>query len=93
MHRIGRTGRAGSCGEAISLVCADEKKLLFSIERLIKQSIPIKTCDHFNFEKDVPTHKKEPSHQNNVLKTTPLTTRHTKKNNFKKRKNKYKEKI
>ncbi|MES1983051.1 MAG: DEAD/DEAH box helicase [Pseudomonadota bacterium] len=41
VHRIGRTGRAGSEGEASSLVCIDEKKLLQDIERLIKREIPV----------------------------------------------------
>ena len=40
VHRIGRTGRAGSAGHAISLVSADEGKLLRGIERLIKQELP-----------------------------------------------------
>jgi ATP-dependent RNA helicase RhlE len=40
VHRIGRTGRAGSQGEAISLVCVDEKSYLHDIERLIKRDIP-----------------------------------------------------
>jgi len=40
VHRIGRTGRAGAEGEAISLVCVDELKLLADIERLIKREIP-----------------------------------------------------
>ena len=40
VHRIGRTGRAGNEGEAISLVCIDEKMLLRSIEKLIKKEIP-----------------------------------------------------
>ncbi|HEX4329247.1 MAG TPA: DEAD/DEAH box helicase [Burkholderiales bacterium] len=40
VHRIGRTGRAGATGEAISLVCVDEKDFLRDIERLIKREIP-----------------------------------------------------
>ena len=40
VHRIGRTGRAGNEGEAISLVCVDEHKLLRDIERLIKRELP-----------------------------------------------------
>jgi ATP-dependent RNA helicase RhlE len=40
VHRIGRTGRAGNDGEAISLVCVDEHAFLRDIERLIKRSIP-----------------------------------------------------
>jgi len=39
IHRIGRTGRAGADGEAISLVCVDEHLFLRDIERLIKRSI------------------------------------------------------
>jgi len=40
VHRIGRTGRAGNEGDAISLVCVDEHYLLRNIERLLKQNIP-----------------------------------------------------
>ena len=39
VHRIGRTGRAGNGGEAISLVCVDEHEYLKNIEKLIKQEI------------------------------------------------------
>ncbi|MGC4060072.1 MAG: DEAD/DEAH box helicase [Aquabacterium sp.] len=40
VHRIGRTGRAGADGEAVSLVCVDEDGFLADIEKLIKRSIP-----------------------------------------------------
>ncbi len=40
VHRIGRTGRAGSTGEALSLVCQEEIKLLAAIERVLKREIP-----------------------------------------------------
>ena len=40
VHRIGRTGRAAATGEALSLVCVDEHKLLHDIERLLKKEIP-----------------------------------------------------
>ncbi len=39
VHRIGRTGRAGMSGEAVSLVCVDEHKLLADIERLMKRKL------------------------------------------------------
>ncbi|MGF1458918.1 MAG: DEAD/DEAH box helicase [Leptolyngbyaceae cyanobacterium] len=40
VHRIGRTGRAGNEGDAVSLVCVDEHYLLRNIERLLKRDIP-----------------------------------------------------
>lgn len=47
VHRIGRTGRAGTEGAAISLVCIDENKLLHDIERLIKKQIEVLTYPGF----------------------------------------------
>jgi len=41
VHRIGRTGRAGSLGRAVSLVSSDENALLRDIERLLKRTIPV----------------------------------------------------
>ncbi|MGZ5050379.1 MAG: DEAD/DEAH box helicase [Methylobacter sp.] len=40
VHRIGRTGRAGASGEAISLVCPEEAWMLAEIEKLLKREIP-----------------------------------------------------
>ncbi|TXI30480.1 MAG: ATP-dependent helicase, partial [Aquipseudomonas alcaligenes] len=50
VHRIGRTGRAGATGEAVSLVCADEVELLAAIETLIGQVI--RRQDEPGFEPD-----------------------------------------
>jgi ATP-dependent RNA helicase RhlE len=57
VHRIGRTGRAGNEGEARSLVCVDEHKLLRDIERLLKRDIPRDTIP--GYEPD-PSIKAEP---------------------------------
>ena len=47
VHRIGRTGRAGATGEAVSLVCLDEEIFLRDIEKLIKRAIPRETISGF----------------------------------------------
>jgi ATP-dependent RNA helicase RhlE len=57
VHRIGRTGRAGADGEAVSLVCVDENGFLADIEKLIKRSIPKEAVP--GFEPD-PSAKPEP---------------------------------
>ena len=54
VHRIGRTGRAGSKGEAISLVSADEAKQLFAIERLIQKKLERIMVDDFWPDHNVP---------------------------------------
>ena len=51
VHRIGRTGRAGTPGEAISLVSPDEDRLLVEIEKLLKRPIPRKTPDNFDLDR------------------------------------------
>jgi ATP-dependent RNA helicase RhlE len=57
VHRIGRTGRAGSEGEASSLVCVDELKLLKDIERLIKRELLKQVVPGFEVD---PSIKPEP---------------------------------
>jgi len=57
VHRIGRTGRAGNEGEALSLVCVDELKLLYDIEKLLKRKIPSVTIAGYDPD---PTIKAEP---------------------------------
>ena len=57
VHRIGRTGRAGASGEAISLVSADEFPQLADIERLIQQLLTRKLIDGFEPVHDLPESK------------------------------------
>jgi ATP-dependent RNA helicase RhlE len=54
VHRIGRTGRAGATGEAISLVSADEVDLLSDIERLTQKLLDRREVDGFEPEHSVP---------------------------------------
>jgi ATP-dependent RNA helicase RhlE len=55
VHRIGRTGRAGEEGVAVSLVSAEEVAQLQKIERLIKQSLPRHEIEGFEPEHRLPT--------------------------------------
>ena len=50
VHRIGRTGRAGASGEAVSLVCMDEEGFMMEIERFTKQEIPVQVLEGFGPE-------------------------------------------
>ncbi len=50
VHRIGRTGRAGVPGHAVSLVSQDEEELLRAIEKLLKRKIDLKTAAGYDGE-------------------------------------------
>jgi ATP-dependent RNA helicase RhlE len=50
VHRIGRTGRAGNDGAAVSLVCMDEEGFMQEIERFTKQRIPAQVIEGFGPE-------------------------------------------
>ena len=54
VHRIGRTGRAGATGQAISLVSADEVDLLSDIERLTQKLLERREIDGFEPDHSVP---------------------------------------
>jgi len=60
VHRIGRTGRAGASGEALSLVSSEERIQLRDIERLIKLDLPSSVLPGF-----------EPTHTHNVPRAAP----------------------
>ncbi|MCW8930807.1 MAG: DEAD/DEAH box helicase [Gammaproteobacteria bacterium] len=64
VHRIGRTGRAGATGEAVSLVSADEFKLLSDIEQLTQQLLTREYIEGFDPVHDLPvsTLRKPPKH-------------------------------
>ncbi len=53
IHRIGRTGRAGQTGDAISLVCIDEADLLRGVQRLLRRAIPWTVEEGFIPDRDV----------------------------------------
>jgi ATP-dependent RNA helicase RhlE len=56
IHRIGRTGRAGASGEAISLVCIDEVDLLRAIQRMLRKAIPWTVEEGFIPDRSVEPH-------------------------------------
>ncbi|MBQ1657239.1 MAG: DEAD/DEAH box helicase [Rhodocyclaceae bacterium] len=50
VHRIGRTGRAGASGQAVSLVCMDEEGFMHAIEQFTAQQIPVQPLEGFGPE-------------------------------------------
>ena len=59
VHRIGRTGRAGASGEAISLVSADETTYLRDIEKLVGMKIPVDILEGFEPDPNASTEPKK----------------------------------
>tara|TARA_B100000029_G_scaffold149195_1_gene144455 strand:- start:153 stop:1418 length:1266 start_codon:yes stop_codon:yes gene_type:complete len=72
IHRIGRTGRAGATGKAISLVSSDEFDQLKGIERLLKKLIPRKEIEEFRPTIPLPE---------SILNTKPIRPKKPKKTN------------
>jgi len=59
VHRIGRTGRAGATGEAISLIVPEDRTLLGPIERLINKKIEVRYVEGFEGERPPPRATKQ----------------------------------
>ena len=93
IHRIGRTARAGQEGKAISLVSADEHKLLFDIEKLLKSPIPRETIIGFeptqNLSTDAPKSRGPSRKKQNSSRTSKKGSPRSK-TSWNKRKNKNK---
>ncbi len=66
VHRIGRTGRAGATGKAVSLVCDEEVKQLADIERVIRSVLPRRTVAGFEPARELPPSRQDqrPAHHN-----------------------------
>ena len=80
VHRIGRTGRAGNEGEAISLVCIDEHTLLKDIEKLIKKNIKVISIDGFKVDSTI---KAEPIQNGRTNRSAQGQNRKSTQNNNK----------
>ncbi|CAM3518826.1 DEAD/DEAH box helicase [Parendozoicomonas haliclonae] len=96
VHRIGRTGRAGATGTAISLVCAEEFKLLSDIERLTQQLLDRKMYPGYEPRESVPESRlqrplkpkkpkkpKQPRDNTEEFSTRPQNTERSRKPSFK----------
>ena len=77
VHRIGRTGRAGCNGEAVSLVDGEEMSYLKSIERLIKREIPKVTVESFVPPEVIPAEAPRPPRQQHGQRRHSHTTAST----------------
>ena len=87
VHRIGRTGRAGARGEALSLVSADETTFLRAIEKLIEMKLPVEIVEGFEPDPNASTEpiKQGQGRQNrsprNNLKPSGNSNRNSSRNN------------
>jgi ATP-dependent RNA helicase RhlE len=73
VHRIGRTGRAGSLGEAVSLVSGEDQSLMSGIERLLKRRLDRKVIEGFEpgrpgaaSKAEAPDHAERGMHRRNT---------------------------
>jgi ATP-dependent RNA helicase RhlE len=69
VHRIGRTGRAGATGQAISLVAPDEEDYLRAVNRLLKHDLPVRVVK--GFEPDLAAPRARPARTGRSTRVTP----------------------
>ena len=69
VHRIGRTGRAGATGQAISLVAPDEEDYLRAVNRLLKHDLPVRVVK--GFEPDLAAPRARPARAGRSTRPTP----------------------
>ncbi|MCL4146107.1 UNVERIFIED_CONTAM: hypothetical protein GTU68_029037 [Idotea baltica] len=67
-HRIGRTGRASKKGEAFTLICNEDTKMIRSIEKLLGKSIDRRELEGFTYQTDTSSTEKTP--QNNSSRSS-----------------------
>ena len=84
VHRIGRTGRAGAKGEAISLVCIDEKQYLKDIEKLVNLRIPSKIKQGFEPDPNAVTEPNKQKNRNSFNRNKGRSNRNKKRNTYRK---------
>ena len=84
VHRIGRTGRAGAKGEAISLVCIDEKQFLKDIEKLVNLKIPSKIKHGYEPDPNAVPEPPKQQNRNNFRGNKGRSNQNKKRNNYRK---------
>ncbi|MDC0354968.1 DEAD/DEAH box helicase [Flavobacteriaceae bacterium] len=84
VHRIGRTGRAGAKGEAISLVCIDEKQYLKDIEKLVNLRIPSKIKQGFEPDPNAVPEPNKQKNRNSFNRNKGRSNRNKKRNTYRK---------
>lgn len=87
VHRIGRTGRAGAQGEAISLVCTEELGYLKDIEKLIDLKITKETIDGFEPDPDEPNAPKKQGQRRSSRNSSNSNSRNSKSSSNSNRRN------
>ena len=71
IHRIGRTGRAGANGKAISLVCPEDHKELNGVQNLLKKKIPVEMIEGFEVDLSIiPEEKEKPQRRENTSRNS-----------------------